>query len=114
EASTASPFGDPVTATVRRDLPSALICVTQPRSPPSTTSQFPSGKATGPSGKHKAAEKISLTSTSPVFHQTSVASQTATKSSSLASEGYFWGRSPSAAWALLNAFSGFWPFLWES
>src|SRR5712692_4455850 len=60
EESTASPFGSPVTATVRRVLPSALICVTQPRSPPSTTSQVPSGKATGPSGKNKPAAKTSL------------------------------------------------------
>src|SRR5262249_37196439 len=49
--STARPFGSPVRATMRLDDPSGVICVTQPRpAPPSTTSQLPSGSATGPSG----------------------------------------------------------------
>jgi hypothetical protein len=55
--STASPFGNPVTETVRRCLPSALIWVTQPRSPPSTAGKVPSGRATGPSGKNNPVAK---------------------------------------------------------
>ena len=57
--STARPFGRPVLAITRFLLPSGLMCVTQPRSAPiSTTSQLPSPNNTGPSGTLRPEVKI--------------------------------------------------------
>src|ERR1700722_20087674 len=58
--STARPFGYPVVAMVRLLRSSGLISVTHPRLPPSTTSQVPSGRATGPSGSTNPLAKTRL------------------------------------------------------